>query len=263
MPYFYLIFSDILVGMRLSKLEKQAYMALVNLEYQANITKLYQSKSKKVVIRTNEFKENPFGKDFVFFRESTELYYVAEYLKNKGLNFKITFDLVNDTPLPPHYSASNSWPELGFIKDKSIDVIQEKIENLILELKSKAESGNSNQKQIKKVLNNSKKIEQLDLKENEREGMAITFFINTEYLKPYKGNKGKYWTEMYCLARDGYVDNSKGFYDYFNSNKKNPLYTQSGFNVTQILRKDSDKIIPNIKIELITQNKITRKLKKA
>jgi hypothetical protein len=67
---------------------------------------------------------------------------------------------------------------------------------------------------------------------------------------------------MYELAKTQEVSFEKGFYDYFNSNKLNPLYT-NGFKVSKILKEQDGYIVPNIEIKLTTQNKVTRQLKSA
>jgi asparagine N-glycosylation enzyme membrane subunit Stt3 len=68
---------------------------------------------------------------------------------------------------------------------------------------------------------------------------------------------------MYQLAKEQQVSYDKGFFDYFNSNKINPLYSKEGFNVTKILKQEDGAIVPNIGIEIVTQKAVTQRLKSA
>ena len=70
------------------------------------------------------------------------------------------------------------------------------------------------------------------------------------------------WGKMYELAKTQEIPFEKSFYDYFNYQQTNPLYTK-GFNVTKILKMKDNYIVPNIEIKLITKSKKTRQLKSA
>lgn len=91
---------------------------------------------------------------------------------------------------------------------------------------------------------------------------GITAYINGEYHKPLNLQKRKYWEIMYTLAEKGAVDFNKGFIDFFNTNKNNSLYKQTGYLVTKILKTEGDVIVKNIEeIKLISQKKVTQQLK--
>lgn len=116
-------------------------------------------------------------------------------------------------------------------------------------------------------LNKNKKqsmeIKNIDVLEDKTENKKITIYINTNYLEPKDFNRGKNWGLMYKLALNQEVLYNKVFFDYFNSNKKNPLYAKYNFKVTKILKEENNSILPNIEIKITTQNKVTRQLKTA
>ncbi len=104
-------------------------------------------------------------------------------------------------------------------------------------------------------------IKQLEFLEDKNETKGITVYVNKEYGNPLKFNRGLYWKKIYELAKEAEVHYDKGFFDYFNSNQNNPLYGKGGFKLTQVLQKNGDYVVPNIKINLITQKKITQQPK--
>jgi len=106
-------------------------------------------------------------------------------------------------------------------------------------------------------------IVKIEIKKEEREYKNITIFINTNYQKPRSYKRGKNWGKMYELAKEHVVTYDKGFFDYFNSNKTNPLYAKEGFKVTKILKQENDTITPNVTIKLTTQKAVTQRLKSA
>lgn len=109
-----------------------------------------------------------------------------------------------------------------------------------------------------------KKIEILKSKNNTG---RIKVYVNGNYDNdPLDFARGKNWQLMYRVANGEevvYDKKGKEFYDYFNSRKENPLYAKHGFEKTTILKREDGCIVPNIKIKLTTQNKITRQLKSA
>ena len=87
----------------------------------------------------------------------------------------------------------------------------------------------------------------------------IKLHINEDYHLEPNFARGRYWGKMYELAETGSTDWDKAFFDYFNSNKNNPLYARHGLSVTKILKQEGDAIVPEIKIGLITQKKVTQR----
>ncbi len=110
----------------------------------------------------------------------------------------------------------------------------------------------------KKIFFDSEKIQKIDVLEDKNERKKITLYINENYSKPLETNRGPYFISLYNLARDGNTKYDKGFFDYFNSNNSNPLYSNQSFTPSKILKKDRETVIPNIPITLRTQKFITQ-----
>lgn len=111
--------------------------------------------------------------------------------------------------------------------------------------------------------NHTQELEKMEILEDETESKKITVYINTDYEKERSYKRGDNWKLMYELAENQTVEYKRGFFDYFNSNIKNPLYSKKEFKLTRVLKKDGDYIIPNIEIKIITQQAVSRRRKKA
>ncbi|MBP6858065.1 MAG: hypothetical protein KBC11_02665 [Candidatus Pacebacteria bacterium] len=237
--------------MGLSILEEQTLSILRRLEYQANITRLSDPDVNEVHIGAHDLDLS--GLDNV-----EDLYRIALYLGNEGLDFKVTFDLRNDVPYELHFQGSGEWENIAVIKGKSIKDIEEKIKEIELKLISKKDSKN------KVGVKNDQEIVSLELLEDKDEIKAITVFINGDYSNPIFCRRNATWGNMYELARDKQTRFNRSVYDYFNSNKKNPLYKgKEGFKVSKILKKDGSMMVPVVKINLIKQKKISQRLNSA
>lgn len=113
------------------------------------------------------------------------------------------------------------------------------------------------------TVTNGNLIEKIEILEDKNERGRISVYINGNYKDDtISFSRNKRWGKMYELAKSQEVPYEKSFYDYFNYQQTNPLYTK-GFNVSKILKEQDGYIVPNIEIKLITQNKITRLLKSA
>ena len=67
----------------------------------------------------------------------------------------------------------------------------------------------------------------------------LKVIVNENYQSPpLEVTLGNYWTKFYELAEKQRVANSKGFFDYFNSNLKNPIYSKFKYKQSQILKFD-------------------------
>jgi len=100
-------------------------------------------------------------------------------------------------------------------------------------------------------------IEKIDILK--KDGGRLEVYINGNYSRPFSFSRGKNWSLMYELAENGNVAFDKGFFDYFNSSSKNPLYFNYGFTKTKILKSEDNHIVKNIEeIKLVTQKKITQ-----
>lgn len=99
-------------------------------------------------------------------------------------------------------------------------------------------------------------------------GDKFLLVINGNYQHIIKGDQGKRsWNLLFEVAEGKEIwyneESHKNDLDYFNSNKKNRLYTQTGYKITKILKVEGGLIKPNIKMSVISQKAFQRRLKKA
>jgi len=113
---------------------------------------------------------------------------------------------------------------------------------------------------------NLKHIRKIEIVKHEANTNKINIIINNNYKSPLKIKCGPYWSMLYKLAKDGQIVNShknKGFFDYFNSNLKNPLYSTLKYSKTKILKHDGAAcILGEISIELISSKKLSQRKNK-
>jgi hypothetical protein len=90
--------------------------------------------------------------------------------------------------------------------------------------------------------------------------------INGDYLHYINGDKAKpSWNLLFEVAEKkevSYEPYYKHYLDYFNSNPKNKIYTQTGYKKTKILKKEYDFIRPSIKIDVISEKAFKTRLAK-
>lgn len=88
-------------------------------------------------------------------------------------------------------------------------------------------------------------------------GNKFLIVLNSNYETPLSVDKAKTsWDLLFKLAEGmeiQYDIRYKNNIDYFNSNAKNKIYTKGGYKRTKILRIDVRRIVPNIKIEMISK----------
>jgi hypothetical protein len=101
-------------------------------------------------------------------------------------------------------------------------------------------------------------IEKIEVLEDKTELKKITLYINGDYNNPAEFKREQYSILFYNLARDNEVPYERGFFNYFNSNRANPLYKKYGFTLSKIFKQDSVYIEPNIPITLKTQKFISQ-----
>ncbi|HPA25841.1 MAG TPA: hypothetical protein PLK76_03735 [bacterium] len=81
--------------------------------------------------------------------------------------------------------------------------------------------------------------------------------VNQKFNTPIKADRAKpSWELLFQIATDkevAYSDNYKTSLDYFNSNKRCKLYTQTGLSLTKILQRESRNIVPAVRIGVITE----------
>lgn len=185
--------------------------------------------------------------------ELTKMNSIERYLQKNGINFHLTHNFIDEP------ERADGLIMLGIIKDKKLKDIKFKVAKLIYELKRKE----AIKKLVGDKMSTDKEIKQLELLEDKTRNKRITVFININYKSPIRPRGGKYWRNMYDLAVEQQIPYDKCVLDYFNSNENNPLYSNGEFNVTKILKKDNDYIIPNIIINCVTQKAVTQRLKSA
>ncbi|MCX6715618.1 MAG: hypothetical protein NT077_01215 [Candidatus Taylorbacteria bacterium] len=107
-------------------------------------------------------------------------------------------------------------------------------------------------------------IEKIEILKNYNDQGRVKIYVNGIYDNLMDFTRGKSWDLMYQMARDmgvPYDKDSRKFYNYFNFNKFNPLYSKyGGFKITKLLKIVDGYIMPDKEIIMTTQNKITRRL---
>jgi hypothetical protein len=108
-----------------------------------------------------------------------------------------------------------------------------------------------------------------------RSGDKFPIIINNNYNKPISGNRNNLsWDLLFRVAentngaKEGVPAEEpikcKNYLDYFNSNKKNKLYTQTGYKITKILQSEDNFIKPasNIKINMMSDKAYKTRINK-
>src|SRR3989344_546598 len=87
-------------------------------------------------------------------------------------------------------------------------------------------------------------------------------YINKDYnhfITPRDSiNENQYWEKIKEIAKGKDVIYEGGTVKYFNSNKNNPIYKKLGYEITKILERKGRNMKDTIKIENITNEKISR-----
>jgi len=232
----------------LTLLEEEVLRMLKQIEYCVESAKLLDSKT---------FKENKFIEIYYIDKdrpalevELTSMSHIETYLQKNAIDFRLTYNFID------HPERPDGFIMLGRIYAKNLEDIEEKIQELIDKLNSK--------NTVRKIqLKKGQSITQLDLLEDLNEIKRVTVYVNVEYRNPRSYARKGSWGKMYELAKEQRTSFEKSFFDYFNSNSNNPLYAKKEFKVTKILKQEDKIIIPNIKISLITQKKVTQRLNSA
>lgn len=106
------------------------------------------------------------------------------------------------------------------------------------------------------ILSGDKIAELLIVKPNTDSNNYLVI-VNQKFNKPIKADRAKpSWELLFTIANDKevlYSDEHKTSLDYFNSNKRCKLYTQTGLSLTKILQRENRYIVPVIKIEVISE----------
>ncbi len=106
------------------------------------------------------------------------------------------------------------------------------------------------------ILSGDKIAELLIVKPNTDSNNYLVI-VNQKFNKSIKADRAKpSWELLFTIANDKevlYSDEHKTSLDYFNSNKRCKLYTQTGLSLTKILQRENRYIVPVIKIEVISE----------
>jgi len=163
------------------------------------------------------------------------------FKKNNMENYKPTYNV--------DYSHDYSDYDIATFSDFTNDFVKKYLKERLGVKSAATSNGNS--------------IEKIEILKDEKEQGRIKVYINGDYEKePLDFSRNNRWGKMYELAKTHKIPFDKSFYDYFNYQQTNPLYTKE-FEVTKILKEKDSFIVPNIEIKLITKSKMTRQLKSA
>lgn len=124
--------------------------------------------------------------------------------------------------------------------------------NLYYEIKNFCDSVKSK----RPILSGDKIVELLIVKPNTDSNNYLVI-VNQKFNKPIKADRAKpSWELLFEITNDkevAYSDKYKTSLDYFNSNKRCKLYTQTGLSLTKILQRENRYIVPIIKIGVISE----------
>ena len=96
-----------------------------------------------------------------------------------------------------------------------------------------------------------------------QEDSKALVFINQQYTDDIKVDSGKkFWGALKAVAEDGSTqsDEAKSIADYFNKNKLCPLYSNTDFNLSEVLVAREDRLYPSssVKIRIISARALTQ-----
>ena len=97
-------------------------------------------------------------------------------------------------------------------------------------------------------------------------GNKFIVVLNNDYRNFIKGDRAKSsWDFLFRIAEGEEIPYNveyKNCIDYFNSNSNNRIYTQTGCKVTKIFKIEGGYIRPNIKMNVISEKALKRRIKK-
>jgi hypothetical protein len=93
------------------------------------------------------------------------------------------------------------------------------------------------------------------------EEKRIVVIVNNDYEKPITRSLNKSWG-MFLRTFEGEefsFAEHRGVWDYFNHNNRCPLYTRTGYNLTQVFGSHFGKTVVLIEKEILTKHRFTRR----
>jgi hypothetical protein len=109
----------------------------------------------------------------------------------------------------------------------------------------------------------SKFIEKLVCVRPKQQSRKYKIVVNDDYAKPIEVDRSpnSTWDYLFRVAEGEELaaGDRKAALDYLNSNKQSRLYTQTGLELTKILKTDNHVIVSNIKMEVIDETTFARR----
>jgi len=191
--------------------------------------------------------------------DQRKLVYKLENLKAIKISKQFTYIDSGLTKVILKENASESEANGFHLKilpkfNEAYEEFREKIESLKLE--------NTAKKEIKQKSNTINKI----IIVKPKTGNRFKIIINDDYhLRPLYGDRAKpSWNLLFRVADGDLIEDReyKSSFDFFNSNEKCRLYTQTGYPKTKILKRESGYIKPAVEIKTITEKAFKQRCKK-
>lgn len=199
---------------------------------------------KSVIHHTDEL--DVLFKSYIFWLNDTKSFFQKNKIKNDLIAIFYEGDNV------PKFKSGAEYGDINSNKSqKLIDDIRDETKNKLEYLKKI-----STDLPIKNKLIKSNEIQAITCAKSEKTSKYF-IIVNNDYRNPLKvdGNK-KCWHFLLKMAeKNNYlpINENKSNFDYFNTNRRNRIYTKTGYKLTNIFRIESNYIYPNIKIEIISE----------
>lgn len=93
----------------------------------------------------------------------------------------------------------------------------------------------------------------------------VRVVVNGDYGRAFLSSLGKYWGFLVRIAEQEHFahdEELRGILDYFNTNARCSLYTRSGFGLTQVLHIEDGRVVPAVRMEVISEKAYRTRLNK-
>lgn len=204
--------------------------------------------------------------------------------RKKGLIFIMSYDLVvekthekiqEELDGSPDYDEQRQWYEKNFNTIISPEIFSQNIFLIAHNLKKLKDFKKEVDEKIKQLSlkdgkNSSRFIKEIicvkPIKDNDR----FKIVVNDNYLNPIEVDKTRdrgSWDLLYRVAEEGEVYADKDYKNnlgYFNTNRRNKIYTKTKLNLTKVLKQEGDYIRPedDLKIKSISHKAFMQKKNK-
>jgi hypothetical protein len=178
----------------------------------------------------------------------------CEYIENKQKKRILT---EADKKYDLEEYAEEILDEINDQKDSEFDLIQQNYNPCYVIIEKK----NINLIELRKNITNIASILSLEIEEK---GRTLNVYLNNDYDNPVRANDSvkneSYWNKILNLAKDTPVKSDENLIKYFNSNKRNPIYSNGTYKPTRILNKKNGLLEKVIPITVVNKSTINRKL---